>query len=118
MDRLDLERCGLCIDPAHLVFAGADPVAVVRDYGAAIRYMHFKDTRLPPNARGAARYAAFCELGGGVVDLPGITDELLRQAYDGLVIIELDVSEKTPEQSAEESIAYVRSELGLELTVA
>jgi inosose dehydratase len=118
MDRLDMERCGLCIDPAHLVFAAADPVAVVRDYGAAIRYMHYKDARVEPGARGPARYAAFCELGAGDVDLRGITDELLRQAYDGLVIIELDVSAKTAEESARESIAYVRSELGLELTAS
>jgi inosose dehydratase len=116
MARLDTARCGLCVDPAHLVTTGADPVAIVRDYGEALRYVHLKDTTAPAGAVGPARYAAFCELGAGVVDLPGMTGELLRQGYDGLAIIELDVSAKTAEQSARESVAFVREQLGLELT--
>jgi inosose dehydratase len=116
MERLDTERCGLCVDPAHLVLAGSDPVAIVRDYGAAVRYVHYKDTRRPEGAEGAERYAAFCELGAGEVDLKGLTTELLRMGYAGLVIIELDVSAKTAETSAQESIAFVRDELHLELT--
>ncbi len=118
MARLDTSKCGLCIDPAHLIQAGSDPVAAVRDYGEAIRYMHFKDTYAPQGAVGPARYAAFCELGAGAVDLPAITAELLRQGYDGLAIIELDRSEKTAEESARESVAYIRDTLGLELTPA
>jgi inosose dehydratase len=118
MARLDTARCGLCVDPAHLVTAGADPVAIIRDHGEALRYVHLKDTTAPAGAVGPARYAAFCELGAGVVDLPGMTAELLRQDYDGLAIIELDVSAKTAEQSARESIAFVREQLGLELTPA
>jgi inosose dehydratase len=116
MDRLDTSLCGLCVDPAHLVTSGADPVAVIRDYGDALRYVHLKDTTAPAGARGRARYAAFCELGAGVVDLRGMTAELLRQGYAGLAIIELDVSAKSAEESTRESVAYVREELGLELT--
>jgi inosose dehydratase len=118
MDRLDTSLCGLCVDPAHLVTSGADPVAVIRDYGEALRYVHLKDTTAPAGARGAARYAAFCELGAGVADLKGIAAELLRQGYDGLAIIELDVSAKSAEQSARESVAFVRDELGLDLEPA
>jgi inosose dehydratase len=115
MDRLDTSACGLCIDPAHLVLAGSDPVAVVRDYGSAIRYVHYKDTYLPEGAVDGARYAAFCELGAGAVDLVGMTDQLIGQGYDGLAIIELDVSAKTAQESALESVAFVRDTLGLEL---
>jgi inosose dehydratase len=118
MSRLDTSRCGLCVDPAHLATTGADPVAIIRDYGEALRYVHLKDTSAPADAVGPARYAAFCELGAGVVDLPGMTAELLRQGYDGLAIIELDVSAKTAEQSARESVAFVRDTLGLELVPA
>jgi inosose dehydratase len=116
MDRLDTSVVGLCIDPAHLVHFGADPVAIVRTYASAIRYMHFKDTRVGPDLAGHARYAAFCELGAGAVDLRGLTDALLETGYDGLVIIELDASEKAAEESARESIAYVEQTLGLQLT--
>ena len=115
MDRLDTSRCGLCVDPAHFAAVGSDPVAVVRDYGDAVRYVHLKDTTAPAGAAGPARYAAFCELGAGVVDLPGLSRELLRQRYDGLAIVELDVSAKGAERSARESVAYVRDVLGLQL---
>jgi inosose dehydratase len=118
MDELDISLCGLCVDPAHLATSGADPVAVVRDYGQALRYVHFKDTTAPSGAVGAERYAAFCELGAGVVDFRGMTDELLRQGYNGLAIIELDISAKGAEESARQSIAFVRDELGLALNPA
>jgi inosose dehydratase len=118
MDRLDVSKCGLCVDPAHLAASGADPVAVIRDYGNALRYVHLKDTTAPPGALGAARYSAFCELGAGVVDFHGIAAELLRQGYDGLAIIELDISAKGAERSACESVAFIRDELGLDLQPA
>jgi inosose dehydratase len=118
MDRLDVSLCGLCIDPAHLVASGSDPVAVVRDYGEALRYVHLKDTAAPTGAVGAARYAAFRELGAGVVDFHGITAELVRQGYEGLAIIELDISAKGAERSARESVGFVRGELGLDLEPA
>jgi inosose dehydratase len=118
MDRLDTSRCGLCIDPAHLAASGDDPVAAIRDYGAALRYLHLKDTRAPAGASGAARYAAFCELGSGVVDFYALTNELLRQEYSGIAIIELDISAKGAEQSTRESLAFVRDQLDLVLEPA
>jgi inosose dehydratase len=118
MDRLDVSKCGLCVDPAHLAASGADPVAVIHDYANALRYVHLKDTTVSAGAQGPARYAAFCELGAGVVDFHGIAAELLRQGYDGLAIIELDISAKGAEQSARESIAFIRGELGLDLRPA
>jgi inosose dehydratase len=118
MEHLDTSRAGLCIDPAHLVFSGSDPAAVVEDYADAIRYMHFKDTKLVPGLAGAARYSAFCELGAGVVDLKAIATSLVSHGYDGLAIIELDVSQKGAEESTIESIAYVRDTLGLEINPA
>jgi inosose dehydratase len=116
MDRLDTGLVGLCIDPAHLAQTDSDPVDAVRTYLPAIRYMHLKDTKVDPALKGYDRYAAFCELGAGVVDLAGIADVLVDGGYDGLAIIELDASQKTAEASARESIAYVRDVLGLDLT--
>jgi inosose dehydratase len=118
MDEVDTDYVGLCIDPAHLAHTNSDPVDAVKTYMPAIRYMHFKDTHVDPALRGYDRYAAFCELGAGVVDLKGIVDILLEAEYDGLAIVELDASKKTAEQSTLESIAYLRDELGLVLTPA
>jgi inosose dehydratase len=113
MEHLDPELAGLCIDPAHLEFTKSDPVKVLHDYGSAVRYMHFKDVAVTPGLTGPDRFAAFCELGAGDVDLPGLAGELLAQDYDGLVTIELDVSQKGAETSTLESIAYVHDVLGL-----
>ena len=118
MDLLDTDIAGLCIDPAHLAQTNSDPVDAVRTYASAIRYMHLKDTRVDASLRGGERYAAFCELGAGAVDLPGLVDALLDAEYDGLAIIELDASRKTAEASALESVAYVRDTLGLTLNPA
>jgi inosose dehydratase len=118
MDEIDDRLVGLCIDPAHLVHTNSDPVDALKTYISAVRYMHFKDSKVDPALKGYDRYAAFCELGAGVVDLPGVVDTLLDANYGGLAIIELDASKKTAEQSALESIAYVRNTLGLALTPA
>lgn len=116
MDELDTSVAGLCIDPAHLVHTNSDPVDALKTYISAVRYMHFKDSAVDPALKGYDRYAAFCELGAGVVDLPALVDVLLDNDYAGLAIIELDASQKTAEQSALESIAYIRDTLGLVLT--
>lgn len=118
MNELDTRHAGLCIDPAHIVHVGSDPVAITRQYASAIRYMHLKDTRVSPELKGAARYGAFSELGAGVVDLPGLVDVLLDTGYDGIAIIELDASQKTAEQSTLESIDYIVNTLGLTLSPA
>ena len=100
MDVVDTDIVGLCIDPAHLVINGSDPVDIVRTYVDAIRYVHFKDCKGDVRSlRGYDRYRSFCELGQGLVDLKGMTDILLGADYEGLIIIELDASEKTGEQS-------------------
>lgn len=118
MDVLDTAVAGLCIDPAHLAQTQSDPVDALRTYMSAVRYMHLKDTRADPALTGVDRYGAFCELGAGVVDLKGIVEVLLDQDYAGLAIVELDASKKTAEASALESIAYLRSDLGLALDPA
>jgi len=119
MDILDTDYVGLCIDPAHLVIRGSDPVDILRIYSDAVRYVHFKDCRGDvTHLEGNARYLSFCELGAGLVDLQGMTGVLLESGYDGLVIIELDASEKTGEESCHESVAYIQDVLGLTLTGA
>jgi len=118
MDVVDMDLVGLCIDPAHLAQTHSDPVDATRTYMSAIRYMHFKDTHVTPGKTRGDRYKDFCELGQGVVDLPALADVLLEAEYDGIAIIELDMGEKPPEQSALESVAYLREVMKLDLKPA
>ena len=115
---VDTDLVGLCIDPTHLQISGSDPVDILRTYIDHVDYVHFKDNKAgAENLHGYDRYLAFCELGAGVVDLPAMTEILHSSGYDGLVIIELDASEKSAEESCRESVEYVTDTLGLSLNV-
>lgn len=114
MNELGDGPAGLCIDTAHLAMAGSDPVAAVRDYASALKYVHFKDAADQTGLVGPARYSSFRALGDGIVDIPGVAQQLLQDGYEGIVVIELDSSELEAEEALQRSIGYIRS-LGLEL---
>lgn len=115
MDEIDASVVGLCIDPAHFVLNHSDPVDALKVYASAVRYMHFKDTNVSPGLKRSERYREFCALGAGVVDFPALVDALLDNDYAGIALIELDLPEKSAEESAVQSIRYIRDTLGLEL---
>jgi inosose dehydratase len=116
MEVLDTDLVGLCIDPAHFQLKRDDPVDIFRTYGAAVNYVHLKDVSGDESTlSGLDRYVAFCPLGAGIVDLPGIVNALLDLEYDGLVIVEQDISEQ-PDEDCRRSAAYIRDELGLRVT--
>ncbi|TML83851.1 MAG: TIM barrel protein [Actinobacteria bacterium] len=118
MDVLDTELVGLCVDPAHFQLKRDDPVDIFRTYSAAINYVHLKDVNGDESTlSGLDRYVAFCPLGAGIVDLPGIVNELLDVEYDGLVVVEQDISQQ-PDEDCLRSTAYIRDELGLRLTAS
>ena len=114
---VNTDLVGLCIDPAHLVIKDSDPVDIMRAYIDHIDYMHFKDAVNFEGLTGYDRYLAFCELGAGVVDFPGMVEVLLEHDYDGLAIIELDYSHKTAKESCLESIDYIVNDLGLKINL-
>jgi inosose dehydratase len=114
MNELDGSAAGLCIDVAHLTLAGSDAVAAIHDYASAVKYVHYKDVADPSLFSGAERYDAFRSLGDGVVDMAGVTRELLAADYDGIVIIELDSTEQDPEEALQASVSYLEG-LGLSL---
>jgi len=114
---LDTDLVGLCIDPAHFEVMGDDSVELVRAHINNINYFHFKDVNgTTETLTGYDRYQAFCELGTGLIDLPRMTETMLENEFDGLVIIELDYSE-SPVESCERNTKYVTEELGLRLNV-
>jgi len=89
----------LLLDSGHLLVAGGDPVAALRDWSERIAAIHLKDVRLDVLAGVKAeradtltawRRGLFCALGDGDVDLAGFCAELTARAYDGWVVVEQD----------------------------
>jgi len=103
---------GLLLDTGHLVAAGGDPVAGLRDWRARINHVHIKDVRLDVlrQATGwddAWRSGVFCELGSGDVDLAAVVDELA--GYEGWLVVEQDWVPAPAETVAAQALAQVRN---------
>lgn len=120
MARTDPALVGLCFDTGHLMFGGADPVAVLRTHRDRIRHVHFKDfdpavfTRTRGeswNYSTSIRHGIFCELGRGAVDFPAVLRELRAAGYDDWIVVEQDVlpGMGSPADSARRNREYLRS---------
>jgi len=91
----------LLYDTGHLVFAGADPLAVLDKWGDRVRHVHFKDVRPDIMARVRAENLSFLDgVRGGVYTVPGdpegmidfqaVTDRLAGIGYDGWIVVEAE----------------------------
>jgi inosose dehydratase len=98
MEDLD-DGVGLCVDTGHAVFAGVDPVDLLRAHGERVRHLHVKDVRGDVLARcraegvdfaDAVAAGAFCPLGAGEVDFAAVRDALDELSYRGWVTMEQD----------------------------
>ena len=104
-----------CLDTAHTTLAGMDPVALIRQYGSRIAFMHLKDvdTFALSHAEGREKMASFRALGHGTVNFPAVKAALEEVGYDGVLCVELDRPEVCNFHSAEVSRIYLRDVLGL-----
>jgi inosose dehydratase len=90
---LELVDVPLLLDSGHLLAAGDDPVACLRDWRERIDHVHIKDVdlgalRTAPDWPEAWRGGVFCELGTGDVDLTGFLAAL--DGYSGWLVVEQD----------------------------
>ena len=120
MARTDPSVLGLCLDTGHLTYAGGDPVAAVREFGARIWHLHLKDCSAEVAGRArregwdyhtAVRHGVFCELGHGTVPFREVLDALGAAGYQGWAVVEQDVlpSLGTPAASAARNREFVRT---------
>ncbi|HEX6496327.1 MAG TPA: sugar phosphate isomerase/epimerase [Acidobacteriaceae bacterium] len=110
LDAADAKYVKLELDVAHYLQGGGDPAAAVRKYKRRLLFMHLKDTKPSPSARGGYE---FVELGQGRVDFKGLLAALEETHFRGWGIVELDGerpgSTRTPEESARMSKQYLES---------
>lgn len=99
MDRLDTSLVGMCLDTGHARFGGADPTALLADYGEAVRHVHIKDCDLGVLAdvcrsggglEEAWSRAVFCELGRGSSGLEAFLAAIRARGYEGWLVVEQD----------------------------
>jgi inosose dehydratase len=97
LDMTAADLVGLCLDTGHYVYAGGDPLELLREYRERVWLVHFKDCDAETSARARAagwgyvtaiRNGIFCGLGEGAVDHPGVLLELERTGYDGWIVAE------------------------------
>ena len=110
----------LCLDTAHCMYGGGDPVAVGRRWGERLKYLHIKecdkDALETVRNKGwdyfkAVELDVFPELGRGSVDFAGLLDLLRELDFDGWAVIEQDIlpgRSQDPLGSAKDNLAYLR----------
>ena len=97
----------LLLDTGHALFAGADPVALARDYAARTGHLHCKDVRENVMQQCLNRDSSFLQAvlngvftvpGDGCIDYSGVFAELSNANYEGWAVVEAeqDPSVATP----------------------
>ena len=100
-------RMGVCPDIGHIKRLGADPVKEIEAVADRLHDMHIKDV----SAAAAEGYT--CEIGRGVIDIPGVLRALLRLKYQGHVALEYEKDPDDPLAGMAESIGYLKGVLSV-----
>jgi inosose dehydratase len=93
---------GICHDIGHTQRYGEDPVKDTERYFNRILDFHLKDVTAS-SAEGST-----CEMGRGVIDIPGVLKLLAKNRYTGMASFEYEKDENDPLPGLAESVGYVR----------
>ena len=98
---LETTQAALCLDTGHLVAAGGDPLAILRDWRDRVAHVHLKDAR-PADAPFTDAMQlwdgdVFCRLGAGRGRVDEVLDSLRTGGYQGWIVVEQDVLPRSPQ---------------------
>jgi inosose dehydratase len=96
---------GLCVDIGHTVRIGEDPITDTRKYMERVHDIHIKDEDK------AEASGNTCEIGHGVIDIPGFLNMLLEENYSKVISFEYEKDGNDPLDGLAESVGYVRGVL-------
>lgn len=97
------EAVGLLFDTGHSVFAGGDPLSLLRRHVARVVHVHCKDARRAVLDRARREDLSFMTAvidgiftvpGDGFIDYPAILAVLAAQAYAGWLVVEAEQDPK------------------------
>ena len=106
LDGTDPRYVHLCLDTGHVAYCGGDNLALIRDYGERVRYLHLKqvDRAIRQRVRdegldfgAAVRYGAMVEPPLGDPDMPPILAALAALDRDLFCIVEQDLYPCAPD---------------------
>ncbi len=90
---------GLLFDTGHLTYAGADPAAILKDYGPRIKHVHCKDVRKETLMKmrredssflNAVLNGVFTVPGDGSIDFAPLLAKLKSLKYKGWLVVEAE----------------------------
>lgn len=96
---------GLCVDVGHTARLGIDPIADTARFMDRVHDIHIKDEDK------AEASGNTCEIGHGVIDIPGFLKMLLEKNYNKVVSFEYEKDGEDPLDGLAESVGYVRGVL-------
>jgi inosose dehydratase len=98
---------GLCIDIGHTARIGQDPIKETSRLMDRVLDIHIKDVDK------AEEDGQTCEIGHGVIDIPGFLGMLLKENYNKIVSFEYEKDGEDPLPGLAESVGYVRGVLNM-----
>jgi inosose dehydratase len=110
----------LCLDTAHTLYGGTDPVELARRWQSRVKYLHLKecDKNVLEKVRAnqwdyfkGVEVGVFPELGQGSVNFAGLLDVLKQANFDGWAVVEQDILTGTGADalaSARRNLAYLK----------
>jgi len=117
----EIDRCMAMTDPklfyfspdtAHLHLAGCDTVKTLEKYKSRLMLADYKDAkRLPDAIPDKFNVQSIFDLGDGEIDFPGCHRVLKSIAFDGYLIVDLDIARQGPRASYERCGEYVVNKL-------
>jgi len=99
------KRIGFCHDIGHTQRLGINPIASTVRVADRLHDVHIKDVT------GSTAKDSSCEVGRGVIDIPGFLGALLRINYSGIVSFEYEKDADDPLAGLAESVGYVKGAL-------
>jgi sugar phosphate isomerase/epimerase len=96
------QRIGICHDIGHTQRYGEDPVKDTEKFFNRILDVHIKDVTA------ASAEGVTCEMGRGIIDLPGFFKVLIKNNWQGKTSFEFEKDENDPLPGLAESVGYVR----------
>ena len=105
------ENIGYCADVGHWMTSELDPLTVVKKIGSRIRSFHMKDREAAGRIPGGANDGWYHDrpYGTGIVDIPGILDEVRKLGFAGNVTIEYEYNWKESLPEIAQCVGYLRA---------